>query len=312
MPETNDDLLTTLFGLYPETTILTDPATAHLVVEGQNLVSRQPIPGVAIKAEQRDGVLHAEITVAEGVHVVNPIHTCIGIMRPHGSQHIRLHIRLEPGATAELIAHCLFPNAEFVRHVMEAEVDIGEGAELRYSEGHYHGTFGGIEVVPQAKVHLGPNARYFSDFSLTTGRVGRLDIDYRVEAGTGAIAEITARVFGHGDDAIHIKDEMCLAGENARGLIKARVAVEDEARSEVIGITHGQAKGARGHMDCMELVRDRAVARAEPLVRVEHPLAKVTHEAAVGTVDQKQLETLMARGLTPEQAVDVIIMGMLR
>jgi Fe-S cluster assembly scaffold protein SufB len=29
-------------------------------------------------------------------------------------------------------------------------------------------------------------------------------------------------------------------------------------------------------------------------------------------VDQKQLETLMAHGLTPEQAVDAIIVAMLR
>lgn len=42
------------------------------------------------------------------------------------------------------------------------------------------------------------------------------------------------------------------------------------------------------------------------------PWTKVTHEAAVGTVDQKQLETLMAHGLTPEQAVDAIIVAMLR
>jgi Fe-S cluster assembly scaffold protein SufB len=45
---------------------------------------------------------------------------------------------------------------------------------------------------------------------------------------------------------------------------------------------------------------------------VEHPLAKVTHEAAIGSVDQKQLETLMAHGLTPDEAVDLIIMGLLR
>jgi Fe-S cluster assembly scaffold protein SufB len=90
------------------------------------------------------------------------------------------------------------------------------------------------------------------------------------------------------------------------------VAVEQEAHAEVIGITRGLAEGARGHMDCLELVRDQAHARAEPIVDVEHPLAKITHEAAVGTVDQKQLETLMAHGLAPEQAVDVIITGMLR
>jgi hypothetical protein len=46
-------------------------------------------------------------------------------------------------------------------------------------------------------------------------------------------------------------------------------------------------------------------------VRVSHPQAKVTREAAIGSVDQKQLDALMARGLTPEEAVDRIILGML-
>lgn len=45
---------------------------------------------------------------------------------------------------------------------------------------------------------------------------------------------------------------------------------------------------------------------------MSHPLAKVTHEAAVGTVDQNQLETLMAHGLDPEQAIDVIVTGILQ
>jgi Fe-S cluster assembly scaffold protein SufB len=94
--------------------------------------------------------------------------------------------------------------------------------------------------------------------------------------------------------------------------VKTRIALCDDARSEVVGITRGQAEGARGHMDCLELVRDRAVARAEPIVDVSHPLAKVTHEAAVGTVDQEQLETLLAHGLSPDEAVDVIVTGILR
>lgn len=55
-----------------------------------------------------------------------------------------------------------------------------------------------------------------------------------------------------------------------------------------------------------------AIASAEPIVKVSHPQAMVTHEAAVGTVDQKQLETLMAHGLTPEEAVDVVVAGLLK
>lgn len=126
---------------------------------------------------------------------------------------------------------------------------------------------------------------------------------------SAARAGIRPNVYGGSG---RLEDEIALTGREARGLIKTRIAVEDEARAEVVGITRGQAAGARGHMDCLELVRDRATARAEPVVEVSHPLAKVTHEAAVGTVDQQQLETLMARGLTPEQAVDVIVTGILQ
>ena len=312
MPERLNNLLSVLFSHYPDAAILTQPQTPHLVVDGQQMLSQQSIPGVDIRSQESAEAISIQITIARGVKVERPIHTCVGLMKPHGSQHIHLLIRLEAQAAAHIIAHCLFPNAEQVRHVMEAEVELCEGAELRHSEGHFHGPYGGIEVMPQAVVRVGPHARYFSDFSLTTGRVGKLYLDYRVVVAEHGVAEITTRVYGHGTDDIRIKDELMLEGEAARGLIKSRVAVDGEASSAVVGVTHGKAAGVRGHMDCKEIVREHAVASAEPIVRVEHPQAMVTHEAAVGTVDQKQLETLMAHGLTPEEAVDVVISGLLR
>jgi Fe-S cluster assembly scaffold protein SufB len=59
-------------------------------------------------------------------------------------------------------------------------------------------------------------------------------------------------------------------------------------------------------------VQGHAQASAIPIVRVFHPEAKVTHEAAIGSVDKKELETLMARGLSPEQAIEMIVSGILR
>jgi Fe-S cluster assembly scaffold protein SufB len=79
----------------------------------------------------------------------------------------------------------------------------------------------------------------------------------------------------------------------------------------VFGVVEGNAAGARGHVDCMEIVRDRAVVSALPQVRVRHPQAKVTHEAAMGSVDSRQLESLMARGMAPDDAVDLIVRGIL-
>ena len=65
-------------------------------------------------------------------------------------------------------------------------------------------------------------------------------------------------------------------------------------------------------MDCTEVIRGGATARNVPVVVVRDDRAHVTHEAAIGTVNHKELETLMARGLDEKEAVDIIIRGMLQ
>jgi Fe-S cluster assembly scaffold protein SufB len=311
----SDSDLDTLMKAFGEaggdTAILADRETAHLVADGHKLLSMRSIEGLEVDARETLTGISAAVTVKEGAKIKNPVHLCFGVLHKRGTQRIKMRVKLEVNSSAHFIAHCIFPKAEKVRHIMDAEVEVGEGAEMRYSETHYHGLYGGIEVIPKSVVRVAKDGRYFSDFTLITGRVGSLDIDYSVEAEENAVAELTARVFGHLNDEIRIKEKVLLSGENSRGLIKTRVAIEDEATAEVTGITEGSAAGARGHVDCMEIVKDNAVAKAIPIVTVTNPLAKVTHEAAIGSVDKKQIETLMAHGLTPEEAVDVIVKGIL-
>ncbi len=293
-------------------TVLENKNIAHLVASGHKLLSMKSVEGLEMNARETADGISAKVTVREGVKIENPVHLCFGVLHKKGTQKIKMQVKLEKDASAYFIAHCIFPKAEKVRHVMDAEIEIGESAEMRYAETHYHGLYGGIAVVPKSVVKINRNGRYFSEFTLIDGRVGTLDLDYAVEAGENAVTELTARVFGHATDDISIKEKVVLSGDSARGLIKTRVALEDNATAEVTGITEGNAAGARGHVDCMEIVKDRAVAKAIPIVNVTHPLAKVTHEAAIGSVDKRQLETLMAHGLTPEEAVDVIVRGVLR
>jgi Fe-S cluster assembly scaffold protein SufB len=293
-------------------TILANDSIAHLAASGHKLLSMRSVEGLEVSAKETLTGISATVTVKEGVKIKNPVHLCFGVLHKKGTQKIKMDVKLEKNSAARFIAHCIFPRAEKVTHIMDAVVDIGEGAEMSYSETHYHGLYGGIVVRPRSIVRVGRNGRYFGDFTLTTGIVGSLDIDYSVDAGENAVSELTARVYGHASDDIKIKEKVSLNGEKARGLIKTRIAIEDEATAEVTGITEGNAAYARGHVDCMEIVKDNAVAKAIPIVRVTNPMAKVTHEAAIGSVDRKQIETLMAHGLTPKEAVDFIVKGTLR
>ncbi|MBC7345710.1 MAG: SufD family Fe-S cluster assembly protein, partial [Clostridia bacterium] len=179
---------------------------------------------------------------------------------------------------------------------MEAEIEIGNNAFYEYNEVHYHGTTGGVEVVPKAKVKVGDKSYFRTNFSLIKGRVGVFDLDYEADVGESSVLEMTARIFGYGDDRIKIREVGRLSGKGSRGLLKSRVAVKDNALSEIFNELVASAPEARGHVDCVEIVQGNARAKATPIVSVLNEFARVTHEAAIGRVDKKQVETLMARG----------------
>jgi Fe-S cluster assembly scaffold protein SufB len=143
--------------------------------------------------------------------------------------------------------------------------------------------------------------------------VGKLAYDFEVFCEENGVAELVAKVYGKGNDDIKVWEKIHLNGAGARGLAKSRIVLGDKARAEVRGETYGNAPYARGHVDCMELVNGgEAIASAIPIVEVRNEKAKVTHEAAIGSIDRKQVETLMARGLNEDEAVDVIVKGILR
>ncbi len=131
--------------------------------------------------------------------------------------------------------------------------------------------------------------------------------------GDRGLAELVAKLYGKKDDMIKVKESIYLNGKNSRGIAKTRIVNKDHSCSEVLGEIIGKGDYARGHVDCTEIIEGKhAIASAVPLVKVTNPLAKVTHEAAIGSVDKNQVETLMARGLPESEAIDVIVKGLLK
>ncbi len=288
------------------------PEVATLVVSSNQVLAAHEIPGVRFQAEQLEHGVRAYIQVEPGVKIERPVHLCFGVIPAEGLQEIFAEYEIGDEAEAQFLAHCSFPNAVNVRHVMEASVHIGEGASLIYTEEHYHGVTGGVQVQPHARVIVEDGGRFLTTFSLTRGRVGQMDLDYQVDADAGAVVELTTKVYATKDDQVAVSEVVRLNGNRARGLTKTRVAVRDQAQSQVYTTMEGNAPGARGHMDCTEVVCDDAEARNMPLVVVRNDQAQVTHEAAIGTVNRKELESLLARGLDEDEAVDLIIRGLIR
>lgn len=291
--------------------VLQDPGVAHVAVDYNKILSSRLVPGLFMNVEELEDGIKADVTVEEGTVIEKTVHLCFGVLADTGVQRIIMDVDVEKNAKISLLAHCIFPNAVDLKHIMDARITIGDGAEYTYFEKHIHGPKGGIEVYPKAVVHLGEKARFKTEFELVRGRVGLVDIDYETTCGKESVLEMTARINGSGDDVIKIKETGHLVGEYARGALTTKIAVRDSAKAEIYNKMTATAAYARGHVDCKEIVQDQAMAAAIPIVEVNHPKAHVTHEAAIGSVDSKQLQTLMSRGLTEDEAVELIIEGLL-
>jgi Fe-S cluster assembly scaffold protein SufB len=285
---------------------------AHLVVHGNRVAGAHTVPGFAADVEElEDGVaVHAE--VERGAAIEKMVHMCFGVLPERGMQRIVLDLAVRRRGSVSILAHCMFPNAVDVTPLKQAEITVEDGAAYHYLERHVHGPEGGVVVVPKAAVRVGRGARFTTEFELVSGRVGRMEIDYESWCDAGSSLQMIARIAGRRDDRISVRETAHLDGEGAAGALLSRIAVRDEAEADVYNELTASAPHAHGHVDCKEIVQGSAVARATPVVSVRHPLARVTHEAAIGSVDSKQLQTLMARGLSEDEAVDLIVHGLLR
>ena len=292
--------------------VFKDLRIAHLVVHREKVLASHSVEGLILNAKGTDSGVDIDMSVEEGIKIAHPVHLCFGVLPKEGRQQIKINALIKKGGQIKILAHCVFPNALRVQHIMDAKIVLEDNAVFCYDEVHYHGLTGGVEVVPTAEIKIGKGARLSTNFALTKGRVGRLKIDYRAEVERYGVLEMVTRVYGYGDDKVKVRESARLIGEGARGLIKSRMAIREEAQSEVVSELTACAPNTRGHIDCTEIVQGNAKAKAIPLVDVLHEKAQVTHEAAIGRVNEKQLETLMAHGLTEEEATYVIIEGMLK
>lgn len=284
-----------------------------MLVDKNKILGLNAVEGLEVDATPIENGIKAKIKVLKGYKLEKPVHMCFGITGDIGEQIIESEYLLEEGSEAKFISHCSFPNAIKVVHKMTSKIKIEKNAKMTYEEVHYHSDSGGVEVIPYTEAIVEEGGFFKSDFKLTKGRVGKLDVYYKFNLEAKAVAEMDSKIYGRKDDIIKVKEIISLDGEGSRGTVKARVFASENTYSEVYTEIYGNAPYCKGHVDCIEVVKGSdAIVSAVPIIKVTNDLAELTHEASIGRVNKKELETLMSRGLDEDEATDMIVKGMLK
>ncbi|MDA8097621.1 MAG: SufD family Fe-S cluster assembly protein, partial [Clostridia bacterium] len=78
------------------------------------------------------------------------------------------------------------------------------------------------------------------------------------------------------------------------------------------GHLRGDAAGIKAHLECHGLILSpEGLIHAIPELEARVAGAEMSHEAAVGKIAQEEIEYLMARGLSEEEATSTIVRGFL-
>ncbi|MFO7796031.1 MAG: SufB/SufD family protein [Promethearchaeati archaeon] len=286
---------------------------AKMLLDFNSIKGIEEIEGVIIKGKEiADGII-ADVIIKEGVVIKDPVHLCFGVKQQTGIQRIFPRIIAEDNSEVTIQAHCSFPNADGLVHKMFGHIYVGNNCKFTYNETHYHGEKSGALVAPVSYMYIGKDSIYENTFNLTQGTPGRVKILLDIYAMENSVIRSNVKAFGKNrGDSIRIRDSVFLEGRNARSVIKMKAAAKDGGEVLMYGITEGNAPRCNGHVECNEIVLGKgSICRARPFIRAIDPTSTVSHEASLGRFPQKWLDELQSKGLTEEEATQILIEAML-
>ncbi|MGI5990772.1 MAG: SufB/SufD family protein [Methanosarcina sp.] len=239
-----------------------------------------------------------------------PVQTCLLLGSNKVFQTVHNIVVVEEGASLDIITGCTAKKGvEEGLHLGISEMYVKKGATLNFTM--IHNWAEQIGVRPRTVVHVEEGGTYVSNYiCLKPVRSVQMYPTVKLE-GKGAVTRLNTIAIAHSGSELDLGSRAIFNSPDTKAeLISRTITVGGRivARGEMIG----NAKGAKGHLECKGLVlTDKGSQLAIPILEANVDDIELTHEAAVGKIAKDQVEYLMARGLTEDEAVGMIVRGFL-
>lgn len=238
-----------------------------------------------------------------------PIQSCLYISREGFSQNVHNLVIADDYSEMHVITGCATaPHLDSGLHVGVSEFYVKKGARLTFTMIHDWGK--AVSVRPRTVVHVASGGVFVSNYislkplgSLQMFPTTRLD-------GEGAVARFQSVLVAPKGCRLDVGSRVILAAPGTRAEIISRGITTGGtiiARGDLVG----EVAGIKAHLECKGLILNNGLMHAIPELRGYVPGVEMSHEAAVGKIDRREIEYLMARGLDEEAAVSTIVRGFL-
>ena len=261
------------------------------------------------------------VYVPKGVRCPMELSTYFRINAANTGQFERTLIIADEGSYVSYLEGCTAPmRDENQLHAAVVELIALEDAEIKYSTvqnwypGDEHGVGGIYNFVTKRGDCRGANSK-ISWTQVETGSAITWKYPSCVLRGENSVGEFYSVAVANNYQQADTGTKMTHIGPNTRSTIISKGISAGKAENSYRGLVRvmPSARGARNYTQCDSLlIGDECGAHTFPYVEARERSARVEHEATTSKISEDQLFYCRQRGLSEEDAVNMIVNGFCR
>ena len=260
-----------------------------------------------VKLNSADGYF---IRALPGAKTVFPVQACLYLSRARLIQDVHNIIIAEEGSELHIITGCATAGNEPGLHLGISEFYIKKGAKVTFSM--IHSWSPETDVRPRTGAIIEQDGLFLSNYVLMRP-VRSIQTNPSVKCvGENATVRFNSVMVATPGSKI---DAGSIAFLDAKGSRTEMIARAISTGGEIVsrGYIEGNVADCKGHLECRGLILgDAGFIHAIPELKGAKAGVDLSHEAAVGKIAEEEVEYLMARGLTRDEATAAIIRGFLK
>jgi uncharacterized protein len=261
-----------------------------------------------VELNKNDGYF---IRALPGQKTVFPVQACLFMEHGNVVQNVHNLIIAEEGSELHIITGCATGSKdEPGMHIGVSEFFIKPNAKVTFTM--IHNWNPEVAVRPRTTTIVEEGGLFLSNYLLMKP-VNDLQMNPTAKCvGPNATVRFNSILVAGPGTKIDAGSRVLLNAPKCRSEIISR-AITTGGYITSRGYIEGNAPDVKGHLECRGLILgEKGVIYAVPELKGTLAGIDLSHEAAVGKIAEEEVEYLMARGLTRDEATAAIVRGFLR
>lgn len=250
------------------------------------------------------------IRALSGAKVELPLQACLFMGQEGMAQNVHNIIIAEEGSELHIITGCATgPGVHSGLHIGVSEFFLMKNAHITFTM--IHNWAEGMAVRPRSAALLDENAVFLSNYVCMRPVKTLQMYPAAYLTGPNSVARFNSILVAPAGSDMDVGARVYLRGEGTRAEVISR-AITTGGHIVARGHLVGEVPGIKAHLECRGLIlSDKGSIRAVPELEGKTEGVDMSHEAAVGKIDEEEIQYLMARGLTSDDAASAIVRGFL-